>query len=334
MKALDSSRSHSSRNAGSRQVRVGRRLIIAQQMQDGILVAQIGERRGQSRFGIPHLRPRRIEQMVGQADRLPAPIRAPRRRRSHTRRARFPSLKIMLNGLYCGPARAADRACRLPCPATRAPRSPAGRGSARRHGARAAPSLKLVKAAKRPSRPTPSQVPPAFRSRPARMPRGSGPPIGARARAVMKLIAVGREHAGKFRANTPEQQDQAHGLSTPRRSYHRLISSTAWLPCSEISTRAITSMPAFSRRNGNPFSAGHWQMLGPVSRVAKPGDYLAVDVAGWKLFALRGRDGLLRAFHNVCRHRGARLLPDGQGKDAAVALPLSSMGIRPGRSLA
>ena len=36
-------------------------------------------------------------------------------------------------------------------------------------------------------------------------------------------------------------------------------------------------------------------MLGPVAQVKGPGDYLAVDVAGWKLFAMHGRDGVLRA---------------------------------------
>jgi choline monooxygenase len=64
-----------------------------------------------------------------------------------------------------------------------------------------------------------------------------------------------------------------------------------------------------------------WQMLGPVARVANPGDYLAVDVAGWKLFAMRGKDGVLRAFHNVCRHRGARLLPDGTGRTQLLRCP-------------
>jgi choline monooxygenase len=64
-----------------------------------------------------------------------------------------------------------------------------------------------------------------------------------------------------------------------------------------------------------------WQMLGPVSRLARPGNYLAVDVAGWKLFALRGRDGTLRGFHNVCRHRGARLLTEGSGECQAVRCP-------------
>lgn len=65
----------------------------------------------------------------------------------------------------------------------------------------------------------------------------------------------------------------------------------------------------------------HWQMLGPVSRLKEPGDYLAVDVAGWKLFAMRGRDGALRAFHNVCRHRGARLLADGLGRTQLLRCP-------------
>lgn len=65
----------------------------------------------------------------------------------------------------------------------------------------------------------------------------------------------------------------------------------------------------------------HWQMLGPVAKVANAGDYLAVDVAGWKLFALRGRDGVLRGFHNVCRHRGARLLADGSGTCQRLRCP-------------
>jgi choline monooxygenase len=64
-----------------------------------------------------------------------------------------------------------------------------------------------------------------------------------------------------------------------------------------------------------------WQMLGPVSRVEQPGDYLAVDVAGWKLIALRGRDGMLRGLHNVCRHRGARLLTEGAGRCSTLRCP-------------
>jgi len=65
----------------------------------------------------------------------------------------------------------------------------------------------------------------------------------------------------------------------------------------------------------------HWHMLGPESAVSEPGQYLAGELAGWKLFLLRGRDGTLRAFHNVCRHRGARLLEEGRGHSAMLRCP-------------
>ena len=64
-----------------------------------------------------------------------------------------------------------------------------------------------------------------------------------------------------------------------------------------------------------------WQMLGPAAQVAEPGRYLAVEIAGWKLFVLRGRDGVLRGFKNVCRHRGARLLEEGAGTCRVLRCP-------------
>jgi phenylpropionate dioxygenase-like ring-hydroxylating dioxygenase large terminal subunit len=49
-----------------------------------------------------------------------------------------------------------------------------------------------------------------------------------------------------------------------------------------------------------------------ASQVAKPGDCLTHDLSGVPILVLRGRDGVLRAFLNVCRHRGTRLVPAGQ----------------------
>jgi Rieske 2Fe-2S family protein len=46
--------------------------------------------------------------------------------------------------------------------------------------------------------------------------------------------------------------------------------------------------------------------------VAEPGSYRCIEVGGAPLILLRDREGELRAFHNVCRHRGARLL-EGEG---------------------
>jgi choline monooxygenase len=64
-----------------------------------------------------------------------------------------------------------------------------------------------------------------------------------------------------------------------------------------------------------------WQMLGPAAQVAEPGQYLAVEIAGWKLLVIRGRDGVLRGFRNVCRHRGARLLEEGGGSCRVLRCP-------------
>jgi phenylpropionate dioxygenase-like ring-hydroxylating dioxygenase large terminal subunit len=53
-------------------------------------------------------------------------------------------------------------------------------------------------------------------------------------------------------------------------------------------------------------------MLCHVSSLREPGDFVTVDIGHESVFAVRDRDGTIRAFHNVCRHRGARLL-DGTG---------------------
>ena len=55
-----------------------------------------------------------------------------------------------------------------------------------------------------------------------------------------------------------------------------------------------------------------WQIGCHVSSIPKPGDFVTFDLGPDSIVVLRDRDGGVRAFHNVCRHRGARLL-DGSG---------------------
>src|ERR1700742_3359057 len=45
--------------------------------------------------------------------------------------------------------------------------------------------------------------------------------------------------------------------------------------------------------------------MGLSTRLAKPGDYLTEDVVGMPILVTRGVDGAVRAFANICRHRGA-----------------------------
>ncbi len=72
--------------------------------------------------------------------------------------------------------------------------------------------------------------------------------------------------------------------------------------------------PLVYERERHSIFARHWLLLGPVDPVRAPGGYLATVVAGWNLIVLRDRDGVLRGFHNVCRHRGAPMLDAGEGR--------------------
>jgi phenylpropionate dioxygenase-like ring-hydroxylating dioxygenase large terminal subunit len=59
-----------------------------------------------------------------------------------------------------------------------------------------------------------------------------------------------------------------------------------------------------------------WQVICHVSEIPNPGNYQCFDFIGEMLFAMRGNDGIVRAFHNVCRHRAARLLDGPRGSCA------------------
>ena len=59
--------------------------------------------------------------------------------------------------------------------------------------------------------------------------------------------------------------------------------------------------------------ARQWNCVGRVNRVRGPGDFVVCDIAGESLIVVRGRDSRLRAFFNVCRHRGTRLCSDEAG---------------------
>src|SRR5262249_299112 len=51
-----------------------------------------------------------------------------------------------------------------------------------------------------------------------------------------------------------------------------------------------------------------WFCVGRAEALPARGDCLHVHVAGESLLVVRGKDDGLRAFYNVCRHRGSRLV--------------------------
>ena len=50
-----------------------------------------------------------------------------------------------------------------------------------------------------------------------------------------------------------------------------------------------------------------WLCAAREEQLAKPGDYLVLDILGESILVVRNRQGSVRAFYNVCRHRGSRL---------------------------
>ena len=63
---------------------------------------------------------------------------------------------------------------------------------------------------------------------------------------------------------------------------------------------------------------GNLQVM-PVS-LKETGDYFTFDMAGESLFCIKGRDGEIRTFYNVCQHRAHQLV-SGQGQTRVVVCP-------------
>jgi Rieske 2Fe-2S family protein len=76
--------------------------------------------------------------------------------------------------------------------------------------------------------------------------------------------------------------------------------------------RYYTSPEIFAREQERIFGR-RWVCVGRGADVAGPGDYVVPRVAGESLIVVRGKDGRVRAFYNVCRHRGTRICAEDRG---------------------
>jgi phenylpropionate dioxygenase-like ring-hydroxylating dioxygenase large terminal subunit len=77
-----------------------------------------------------------------------------------------------------------------------------------------------------------------------------------------------------------------------------------------LPVEAYTDSAWFERERRELFDRT-WQFVGMADELGRDGDYVVCDVGSSTLVVLRSQ-GSLRAFHNLCRHRGARLL-EGRG---------------------
>ena len=75
----------------------------------------------------------------------------------------------------------------------------------------------------------------------------------------------------------------------------------------KLPVSAYTSQDWFDREQREIFSKT-WRFAGFVEDVAEPGAYSSVQAGLNNIFIVMGRDRRLRAFHNICRHRGTQLI--------------------------
>ncbi|WP_227321867.1 aromatic ring-hydroxylating oxygenase subunit alpha [Acidisoma silvae] len=64
-----------------------------------------------------------------------------------------------------------------------------------------------------------------------------------------------------------------------------------------------------------------WILIGFEVEFPTAGSYQSLKIGGAPILVIRGKDGVLRGFHNTCRHRGAELCPEGKGKSARLVCP-------------
>ena len=65
----------------------------------------------------------------------------------------------------------------------------------------------------------------------------------------------------------------------------------------------------------------HWLFVAAAAEVPEPGDFVTVDVGPSSVIIVRDDDEEVRAFHNVCRHRGSRILDDPCGSVGNLVCP-------------
>ncbi|HKI13313.1 MAG TPA: aromatic ring-hydroxylating dioxygenase subunit alpha [Candidatus Acidoferrum sp.] len=71
--------------------------------------------------------------------------------------------------------------------------------------------------------------------------------------------------------------------------------------------------PRLAQLERNSVFASNWQAVGRLDQVKDPGQFFTIDINNEPLLVVRGDDGQLRAFYNVCRHHAAAVVPEEKG---------------------
>jgi phenylpropionate dioxygenase-like ring-hydroxylating dioxygenase large terminal subunit len=107
-------------------------------------------------------------------------------------------------------------------------------------------------------------------------------------------------------------ESNVHPASAPMYDHDPAIAKT-------LPSEYYTSEEIFQKERRNIFLKS-WVLAGYDSELRNPGDYVAVTIFDQPVVVVRDTDGVLRAFYNVCRHRG-HLLVEGKGNTTRFRCP-------------
>ena len=117
------------------------------------------------------------------------------------------------------------------------------------------------------------------------------------ASAVLIFSGVAFYAAAKWRAGARAKASRERLLAT----------ATAAAPDQSLPAWLYTDPRLLRRWSASGCSAQAWQIVCHVNDIPEAGDYQTLDFLDEKVVTLRGDDGAVRSFHNVCRHRASRL---------------------------
>jgi phenylpropionate dioxygenase-like ring-hydroxylating dioxygenase large terminal subunit len=90
----------------------------------------------------------------------------------------------------------------------------------------------------------------------------------------------------------------------------------------------VYSHPEMTRLEYERILKPSWQIVCHIGSIPKPGDYMTLDLGPDSVVAVRGADGAIQTYHNVCRHRGSRLLQGGGNCRAHITCPYHGWSYR------
>ena len=107
----------------------------------------------------------------------------------------------------------------------------------------------------------------------------------------------------------------------PRKAFETIAQGYHPDPARSLSLRKDAYVqPEWFRADLDAILALSWQWVCHVEKLRAPGAYVTAEIAGRPIAVVRGRDGLLRAFYNVCKHRAHELLR-GEGQTTRILCP-------------